>query len=132
MEHRKTGPLLLCFAILMLAAGCEGDTVVGDDDSSTDPELAPCDAGYRQDPDLPAEFLDDFPDGCVPQACGIGRWGDLEVDGDTAFVDVHTDGSGDGSEQARFTSIEVGLDAAGEAGWGWWPWPPGTTSKTCC
>ena len=116
MDHQRTTPLLLCFAILVMTPGCDEDTAVGDDDTFSAPELSPCDEGSRQDPDVPAEFLDEFPDGCVPQACGIGRWGNLEVDGETVFVDVHAGEGGDGSEQAPFTSIQAGLDAAGNGG----------------
>ena len=118
MDHRWTAQLLLYSAIWVLIAGCEDDTPAEDGDSITDSELSPCAEGYRQDPDLPDEFLDDFPDGCVPQSCGIGRWGNLEVDGETVYVDANAAEGGDGSEDAPFTSIQAGLDAAGEAGGG--------------
>ena len=116
MSHRWTAQILLYSAIWVLTTGCEEDTPAEDDD--TDPELSPCDEGLRQDADLPEEFLDDFPDGCVPQACGIGRWGNLEIDRDTVYVDANAAEDGDGSEDAPFTSIQGGLDAAADKGTG--------------
>ena len=111
---------LFTTALVVLVA-CSDDSVPdapGDNDTIADPEPSPCEAGYRQDHDLPTEFLDDYPDGCVPQECGLGRWGNLEVDGNTVFVDVQAEEGGDGSEQAPFTSIQDGLDAVGKAGGG--------------
>jgi len=101
--------------LLLFMASCqaEDDGGMGDDDTIAEPEPPICAVGFHPDPDLPAEFLEDFPDGCVPQECGIGRWGNLEVGGDTVFVDVYASDGGDGSEQAPFTGIQDGLDAAG-------------------
>jgi len=62
-----------------------------------------CDTGH----------LDD--DGeCVPAACGTGRWGSLDTDEGTVYVDIAAAENGDGSEAAPFTSIQEGLDAAGD------------------
>ena len=57
-------------------------------------------------------------DVCVPEACGIGTWGDLPVDGDTVYVDGAADPGGDGSEDAPLASIQDGLDLAGSRGGG--------------
>ncbi len=54
---------------------------------------------------------------CVPEACGVGTWGDLPVDAATVYVDVEAPGGGDGSEAAPLTSIQAGADlAAGRGG----------------
>ena len=103
-------------ATLLVASGCDGASSAGDSDTATDPGPPSCDEGYRHEPDLPDAFLDDFPDRCVPQSCGSGRWGDLEVDEDTVFVDATMSEVGDGSENAPFTSIQAGLDAASAGG----------------
>ena len=66
------------------------------------------------DPDCDTGHLDD--DGeCVPAACGTGTWGNLELDESTVYVDIAAAEGGDGSEAAPFTSIQAGLDAAGDA-----------------
>ncbi len=77
-------------------------------DTGPAPDTDPaCDAGYIDD------------DGeCVPIACGTGTWGNLEVDESTVYVDINAAEGGDGSEVAPFTSIQAGLDAAGDAGGG--------------
>ena len=118
MDRSRTALLFLLSAGLVSCLGCEEGNQAGDDDTISAPEPSPCDTGYRQDPELPAEFIGDFPDGCVPQECGIGRWGGAEVDGETIYVDAHAADGGDGAEEAPFTSIQEGIDAAGEAGGG--------------
>ncbi len=62
-------------------------------------------------------FLDDG-GSCVPEACGTGGWGALEVDGSTVFVDAAAESGGDGSQEAPLGSIQAGLDLAGAAGGG--------------
>ena len=114
VHYLRTGLKLLLLATLVSAWSCEDDIPSGDDDTVADPEPSPCDEGSRQDPDLPAEFLDDFPDRCVPQSCGIGRWGDLKVDEDTVYVDTHAAEGGNGAADAPFDRIQAGLDAAGD------------------
>ncbi len=52
---------------------------------------------------------------CVPEACGVGPWGDLEVDEDTVFVRAGAS-RGNGTEAAPFNRIQLGLDAAAVAG----------------
>lgn len=105
--------------ILLFLAGCPAgnDGPTGDDDTTADEsEPFPCGHGYILDPDLPAEYVETFADGCVPAACGIGQWGNLRVDGDTLFVDARASSGGDGSQQAPFTSMQDGLDAAADRG----------------
>ena len=108
-----------CLAFLLIpfcTTACDREDPTADDDDTS--EVPTCDPGYILATDLPAEFLEDYPDGCVPEACGAGRWGDLEVGGDTVFVDGYAADDGDGSEGAPITSIQAGLDAAGDAGGG--------------
>ena len=107
--------LLGCLGSL---AGCpveddEPDVEPGDDDTSA--SLPACEPDDVHDPDLPVELLAVFPDGCVPEACGVGRWGNLEVGEGTVHVDAGASGGGDGSEAAPFTSIQAGLARAAEA-----------------
>ena len=117
MDTRACRLALLFLAALLVTAGCnDDDTPADDDDYTTEEPEPPCEEGYVLDRDLPDEFLDDFPDGCVPAACGAGRWGNLEVDEDTVYVDAGAGDGGDGSEDAPFNSIQVGLDAAGDSG----------------
>ena len=66
------------------------------------------------DPDCDTGYLDDEGE-CVPAVCGTGAWGNLEVDESTVYVDIAAAEGGDGSEAAPFTSIQAGLDAAGDA-----------------
>lgn len=106
--------------VVSAAVGCGGeptddddDSVVADDDDSAgSPECPP---GTLLDPDLPPDLLPSFPDGCVPEACGVGRWGDLDVAAASIFVDAAAEPGGDGSQTAPLTSIQAGVDAAGAA-----------------
>ncbi len=75
------------------------------------------DTGPATEPDCDTGILDDDGD-CVPAACGSGTWGDLELDEGTVYVDIAAAEGGDGSDTAPFTSIQAGLDAAGDAGGG--------------
>ena len=63
-------------------------------------------------------FIEDEDGSCIAEACGLGTWGNLPVDGDSVYVNVEAEPDGDGSESAPLTSIQAGLDAAGEAGGG--------------
>ncbi len=56
--------------------------------------------------------------GCVPEACGMGTWGLLEVDEATVFVDISAPAGGDGGEAAPLASIQPALDLAGSRGGG--------------
>lgn len=58
----------------------------------------------------------EIPDGatCVPDICGVGSWGSLPVNENTVYVDVAASSNGDGSEAAPLTSIQAGLDLAGD------------------
>ncbi len=60
------------------------------------------------------ELLDG--EACVPDACGVGPWGALQVDSDTVYVDATAAGTGDGSEAAPLTSVQAGVDLAGDRG----------------
>ncbi|MFH1463472.1 MAG: right-handed parallel beta-helix repeat-containing protein [Pseudomonadota bacterium] len=71
------------------------------------PEELACAAGYLADGDV-----------CVPEACGVGTWGALEVDGGTVYVSAAADEGGDGSAEAPLRSIQAGLELAGERGGG--------------
>ena len=114
--HRLLAALApMTAALLLVASGCKQDPADDDDTTTDEPN---CEGGFVYDPDLPEEFLEEYPDGCVPEECGVGRWGDLEVDGDTVYVDVAAPDGGDGSEEAPYNVIQDGLDAAGEAGGG--------------
>ncbi len=55
---------------------------------------------------------------CVPEACGVGTWGNLPVDGSTVYVDLAAAAGGDGSDAAPLTSMQEGVDLAGELGGG--------------
>ena len=116
MGHSRTALLPPLIAALTLVAACKEEPTTGDDDTTEAPAPYPCEDGHVLDPDLPAEVGEEYPDGCVPAACGIGRWGNLELSGETVFVDAHASEDGDGSEEAPFTSIQVGLDTAGDGG----------------
>ena len=67
--------------------------------SPTPVEEVPCAEG---------ELLDG--ESCVPEACGLGPWGDLALTDTTIYVDGVTDG--DGSMDAPFRTIQQGADAA--------------------
>ena len=75
--------------------------------TDTEP-VNPCEEGFIEDED----------GSCIAEACGLGTWGNLPVDGDTVYVNVEAEPDGDGSESAPLTSIQAGLDAAGDAGGG--------------
>jgi hypothetical protein len=94
------------FVILCLCAGC--DPVPDEKDlEPTEPQA----------PDCPEGTIADDQE-CVPEACGVGPWGDLPIDDGTVFVDVSAADGGDGSEGAPFSSLQAGADAAGAAGGG--------------
>ena len=104
-------PLALLPPLLLLA--CDRDKSekrqVDDTGPALDADPAPdsgpgCDTGY----------LDEGGE-CVPVACGTGTWGHLEADESTVFVDMAAAEGGDGSRSAPLTSIQAGLDAAGDA-----------------
>ena len=100
--------LLLCF----LACSGEDDDDGADDDTTDTPT---CDPGFVLDPELPDEFLQVYPDGCVPEGCGIGTWGSLAIDDGSIHVDALADADGDGTADTPFDSIRDGLDAAGDS-----------------
>ena len=110
------------FAVPLLFSACDGDRREPSEPeppgTSCDGD-ASCDTGAAGDtgPACDTGQLDDGGD-CVPAACGLGTWGDLQIDGSTVFVDSAAAEGGDGSELAPFGSIQAGLDAAGAAGGG--------------
>ncbi len=55
---------------------------------------------------------------CVPEACGVGTWGNLPVDGNTMYVNIEASDGGEGSEAAPLTSIQAAVDLAGDRGGG--------------
>ncbi len=101
--------LALVAPLLVLACDKDKREKPSPDDTApthdTGPDTEPgCDTGQLED------------DGeCVPAACGAGTWGNLEVDENTVFVDIAAAEGGDGSQAAPFTSLQAGLDAAGDA-----------------
>ena len=76
--------------------------------SCTAPEAPPCPTG---------QLLDETGEEpvCVPDACGIGAWGN-ELDADL-FVDAGAD-DGDGSQERPFRRIQDAADAMGSDGGG--------------
>jgi len=106
----RCSPALL-LPLLLLA--CDKDKKKegeADDTGQTADSTTPSDT----DPDCDTGYLDD--DGeCVPAGCGTGTWGNLELDESTVYVDISAAENGDGSEAAPFTSIQAGLDTAGDA-----------------
>lgn len=100
---RSVQTAALCAGFSLLAGACG---VEPEPQKDSAPPADPCGEGLVQDSD----------GGCVPEACGQGRWGAIE--GATVFVDASAETGGDGSQQAPFTSIQQGLDAAAAAGGG--------------
>lgn len=94
----------LWFVILCQAAGCARQ-----DEEQEPPDTQPLDC---------AEGTVADGQECVPEACGVGTWGELPIGAGTVFVDATAASDGDGSELAPFSSLQVGLDAAGAAGGG--------------
>ncbi len=81
--------------------------------------LLACDGGETRSTDEPrctTGYLDDGGT-CVPEACGTGSWGNLEMDEATVYVSAGAEG-GDGTPHAPYGSIQLGLDAAGAASGG--------------
>jgi len=98
-------------ALLLLACDKNKRKKPSTEDSGPTHDAGP---GPDSDPGCDTGYLED--DGeCVPAACGIGTWGNLEVGEGTVYVDIAAAGGGDGSEAAPFASIQEGLDAAGDA-----------------
>lgn len=90
---------------MLLACG-EADP--GDPTPEPEPDTAtPCAAGEVRDGEA-----------CVPEACGVGRWGSLEIDGTTVHVHAAAAPGGDGTASAPLTSVQAGVDLAGERGGG--------------
>jgi len=106
--------LTILAALLLLACDKPKPNKPSTDDTAPTHDTDPA---PDTDSDCDTGYLDD--DGeCVPAACGTGTWGNLEVEESTVYVDIGAAEGGDGSEGAPFTSIQAGLDAAGDAGGG--------------
>ncbi|MFH1463471.1 MAG: right-handed parallel beta-helix repeat-containing protein [Pseudomonadota bacterium] len=98
--------MTLRLSLLLLAAALTAACSTPHRKHKTPEELA-CAAGYLADGDV-----------CVPEACGVGTWGALEVDGGTVYVSASAEEGGDGSAEAPLRSVQAGLDLAGERGGG--------------
>ncbi len=87
--------------MILLLLACAGyDDPSDTPDDTTDTTNTACPTGEVFDGDT-----------CVAEACGVGTWGNLPVDGDTVYV--AEGGSGDGSEGDPLGSIQEGVDLAG-------------------
>lgn len=87
---------------LCVLAGCAGPDSAPEE---TDGE-PPCEEGAVLDGDR-----------CLPSACGVGPWGDLDTDGDALFVDDDAQAGGDGSREAPYRSVTEALEnASGQGG----------------
>ncbi len=96
---RRLTPILTSLSgLAVMCWGCGGESPRKEDGG----ESTSCADGFLLDAGI-----------CVPKECGVGTWGDLEVDESTVFVDASAPDGGDGSEAAPFRSIQDGADAAG-------------------
>jgi len=121
----KTCPTL-SLVVVALAPACDADRSKERSPAETGPAY---DTGPVTDPGCDTGHLDD--DGeCVPASCGTGTWGNLEADESTIYVDIAAAEGGAGSETAPFSSIQLGLDAAGDAGGGMVAVAAGTYQET--
>ncbi len=110
--------LALAAPLLLLACHEDRRGKSAHDDSA-------CDSGPAQDSGHPDEPHDD-----VPAACGSGTWGNLDTDENTIYVDISAAEGGAGNASAPFTSIQAGLDAAGDADGGMVAVAAGTYPET--
>ncbi len=118
--------LALVIPLLLIGCGKGRGKKPSTDDTSPAHDTGPA---SDTEPDCDTGHLDD--DGeCVPTACGTGTWGNLELDESTIYVDIAAAEGGDGSETAPFTSIQAGLDAAGDADGGMVAVAAGTYAET--
>jgi len=81
--------------------------VPGGTTPASSPDSPPCASG---------QILDGA--SCVPESCGVGTWGSIEVDEATAFVDASVGPGGDGTAAAPFDTVTKGADEAGARGGG--------------
>lgn len=89
-----------CLLSAILLAACVVPT-------SEPPVVVICPAGESPDGDAGL---------CVPDGCGAGPWGDLQVDGDTVYVNGDAADGGDGAEASPLSSVQAGADLAMERG----------------
>ncbi len=107
--------LLSCLALIATACGEDPPPTCPEDTGS--PTV--CAPGFLNDGGS-----------CVPEACGVGTWGNLEVDASTVFVDAAAADGGDGSSQASLGSIQAALDQAAAQGGGLVAVAAGTYTET--
>ncbi len=101
VRARTLTPLLAGFGLCL--AGC-GERQQRSNDTG---EVSECADGYLADRGR-----------CVPEHCGAGTWGSLEVDAATVYVDIEAEDGGDGSSDAPLRSIHAAADLAGSRGGG--------------
>jgi hypothetical protein len=94
-------PALLA-AGLTLAPGCDRRRGSGDTGAPLD-----CGEGWLADGGA-----------CVPEACGTGTWGALELDEATIHVDIGAEEGGSGSQASPLRSVQEGIDRAASRGGG--------------
>ncbi len=101
--HTSRGATILGASLaaswLLVACGAPGPGDVG--------ARLHCAAGYHDDGGV-----------CVPEACGVGPWGDLPVDQATVHVDASAAEGGDGTAAYPLRGIQAALDLAGDRGGG--------------
>ncbi len=109
-------PRLLIFVAVLAGLGaCDADP----SDDNDDEGVLACAPSYIADGDR-----------CIPESCGTGTWGDLEVDETTIFVDATAPDEGDGSEASPLRTIQPALDLAGSRGGGLVAVAAGTYAET--
>ncbi len=101
--------------LLVVLCGCGNDDAEGPGVESQ----SSCEPGYNDDGGV-----------CVPEACGTGTWGDLQVDETTVYVDVSAEHGGDGSAETPLWNIQGALDLAGDRGGGLVAVAAGTYAET--
>ncbi len=92
-------PRLLALVLVAYLAGCDDEQITPDP-----PDPNPCDEGW----------VDDGGE-CVPEDCGLGTWGDLDLGDDPSavvYVDAAAGGTGDGSPSAPFQTLAEAVEAA--------------------
>ncbi len=121
----------LLFALVALVACVPEPEAPPEPEPETEPDSEPETVPDDTDPPPGCDtgYIDD--DGtCVPEECGTGTWGNLEVDAETVFVDAEAASGGDGSEASPFDTIQPGLDLAGGRGGGLVAVAGGTYAET--
>ena len=89
---------------LLLCTACPGPESKERRDTSRSTATTPPEEGCATGEVLDGEV-------CVPEACGVGTWGNLPVDEETVYV--RAGDTGDGTENSPLGSIQVAVDLAG-------------------